>query len=266
MGPLLQQQLRRLGRLGGGFWLGTVLLWIGFSWFIRSWLTGAFLFALPAGSVLEIIVSSLGFVLRVELPMALLLQTYLWPRDEWERMQPQLRLTFLQPADVIRARVLPTFAVLAALNTLSAPFFYWDVATQRFGFDRALELVVGSLTAAGAWGEDLTFSLIATLCAARYLGNEAVPVSRALSLAVGGIVWRGAVIAMVGVGGYGIVMAGILFVQPAVGFFPSEETLFTVSYVLPVVVLLAIEALLIVLLWRRAVAELQARWGPSDQD
>ncbi|MBI1289953.1 hypothetical protein GC173_01745 [bacterium] len=257
--PLLARQFVRLGRLGWRFWLGVVVAWIAVSWSLRVWALDS-LFLGGFGFAAELLLSPLIFVLRIDVALAILLQIQLWPRDEWERMAPQLRLTALTSRSLLVARTIPTLAVLFLLNTLSAPYFYSDVAFMRFGEERWAEMLVGALSALGAWFEDLTFAAVCVLCAARHLAATEVPVTTALSRSLIGIAVRGLLIAVVA-SSHELVAAGFLVLSSSFGYSLNQTALFLAISLAPVAFVLALEVWLIFRLWRATAREFEERWG-----
>lgn len=250
--PLLRQQTLRLQRFGLKFWVPLLIVWIFASWLGRSWAFDLFPMNLRGGIAVEFALTYFFYTVRVDVVLAIALQPFLWPRSEWKELHPQLLLAGIGTPQILRARVLPTVAVLAALNLLSSPAFYKYLIVDGTGLfiERKWEIVAGFALAILAMIEDLLFATICTLAAVRGVFRHP-DAGRAVFSALGVIALCGlAIVLASGTSLLFFVLQSLLWNYYEI--LMSDLTSYLLLVMAPTLVMLFMELWLIRLVWQAA--------------
>ncbi|MEQ8822364.1 MAG: hypothetical protein RLY93_19180 [Sumerlaeia bacterium] len=167
--------LAREGRMLRRGWLQWLLIVAGV-WLPVALLTRVFLYTLTGGAmaglplVLLMVVDTLGLVFRPDIFLGFFVVYRMAANEGWEQMREPLALTFLGERQIAVSKFAVPFALLAGLNLLAAPFYYWQffateqyfVPIERWGIG---EISTGALLVPFAVCEDIFFAALVVLVA-----------------------------------------------------------------------------------------------------
>lgn len=130
--PLLWHQFRRLRRMPLAIAL-LLLYWVLSMLLFRGWIPNMILELVFQGYnpvAVYFVLHLVAFTLRPEIIFTFILFLLLNPPKEWERLRPQLALSFFKAKELAIAYVAGAFTLLTVLNLVSGPFFYGYLYSQ----------------------------------------------------------------------------------------------------------------------------------------